>query len=161
CPPSTSGKSTQVSPKEQSPFGTTCIDTAPRVGPVSAEVSSLVSSLAESAFVELAPAVSLLSDVSTVSSPVVGSVVSPDAVVSSADVGGSVPSLASSPQAEPTEKLTAIAMHAHPRFLNMGLGYHSLGGRAQSLGSSRGKSRRRLAHAIVATASRSQTSRDY
>src|SRR5690606_13343371 len=111
----------------------TCIDTAPRVGPVSAEVSALVSSLVESAFVELAPAVSLLSDESTVSSPVVGSVVSPDAVVSSADVVGSVPSLASSPQAEPTAKPTAIAMHAHPRFLNMALGYHSLRGRAQSL----------------------------
>src|SRR5690606_23812049 len=129
CPPSTSGKSTQVSPKEQSPFGTTCIDTAPRVGPVSAEVSSLVSSLVESASVDVAPAVSLLSDESTVSSPVVGSVVSPDAVVSSADVAVSVPSLASSPQAEPTEKLTAITKHAHPRFLNMALGYHSLGAR--------------------------------
>src|SRR5690606_21095573 len=119
------------------------------------------SSLAESASVELAPAVSLLSDESTVSSPVVGSVVSPDAVVSSADVVGSVPSLASSPQAEPTAKPTAIAMHAHPRFLNMALGYHSLRGRAQSLGRSRGKSLRRLAHAIVATASRSHPSRDF
>ena len=82
--------------------------------------------LVESACVELAPAVSLRSGASPVWSSVGGAMLSSGGVA--ADIPGSVPSLESLPQAEPTAKPVAIAMHAHPRFLNIALDYHSFAG---------------------------------